>query len=275
MKNTFGRSLLTGLLMGCAIQASEPSAKDQCLALTAGLRKSSPGVLTAERIAEFRRVFPKLEAHKVPGAGVDYELDLSHLDSKEMQAIYWDLKFLAAQPHLPIENSTASLDNYEPQNESQKAALESARKLVAVEPSRAKSAGLYLYGDPGVGKSHLAVAMAKEFMKAGEAVLFIGSSTVNSSLLSEIPRYRVFVIDDFNSGYGAHFPSIFKAIVLQIHERGGKAFVTSNTDFERLLSQAFIGDTQDLPRVKDRIKGMMKILRLEGESFRKPGSWAD
>jgi DNA replication protein DnaC len=83
----------------------------------------------------------------------------------------------------------------------------------------------------------------------------------------------VWVLDDMNSGYGIS-SRLFKQVVLNIHDRGGRLFVTSNKPYDQLMRELFVGDSEaNRIRYEDRTKGMFKILHVTGESYRQDTAW--
>ncbi len=266
---------LSASLYSLSLQIVEGSSEYQaCQALIADIYKRQPQVLSTERIAAFLMAFPSLTAKKT-SESVEYEIDPSRLTPAELMQFTLDLRFLQKNPRLPIESSTATLTNYLPKNLSQTEAQKLAQRLVDADPLRTTSAGLFLQGSPGIGKSHLSVAVAKQFMNRGEPVLFVSPENKKTITEDQILNARVFIIDDFNSGYDGDMARLFKAIVMKVFDQGGRLFVTSNSSFERLIEECFITDSANVARLKDRIRGMMKIITLQGESHRKPSSWAE
>jgi hypothetical protein len=76
-----------------------------------------------------------------------------------------------------------------------------------------------------------------------------------------------------NSGYGIA-SRLFKQVILNIHDRGGRVFVTSNKPYEQLMREMFVGEGDaDRMRYEDRTKGMFKILHVVGDSFRQENAW--
>jgi len=127
-----------------------------------------------------------------------------------------------------------------------------------------------MWGDTGVGKTHLATALTKEFLAQEQEAYLL--STEHYRLPTDLGPRQVWVLDDLNSPYGS-FMDVFKKIVLNAHKKGGRVFVTSNTDYERLMDSAFVLDPQDKPRYVDRTKNVFKVLHVTGPSRREQTAW--
>jgi DNA replication protein DnaC len=204
-------------------------------------------------------------------AGSDLEKARSLLSPEDAADLQNDLVFLEANPNLPIENIFSTLRNYKPQNASQQEALRWAQKLVSAKPGQ--GAGLFLQGAPGLGKTHLSVAVAKEFFRQGLRVAYI--ATDSRGFVMDPPKYEnfdVFVLDDFNNGYG-NSRDVYRSAIYRVHKHGGKIFVTSNSTMEKYTTEAV--EEAERPRFMDRIKTLFKILRLDGDSYRKENGWFD
>lgn len=219
---------------------------------------------------QFRKAYPNLEitsSNLENGKKVCF--NTSKLSEKESNYIDLDANFKAKNPHLPLENTCSNMHTFNPDNESQRDALVWAHKLIGY--TGGKSCGLFMSGPVGVGKTHLSVAIAKEYMARGENVLF--TQKLESVQKSEIKNFTVFIIDDLNSLWGLSGDN-FKPLLLHAHNTGGiKIFMTSNTTFAKIFPQAFAGCDAELPRYQDRIKGMIKEINLKGSSYREAESW--
>ncbi len=177
--------------------------------------------------------------------------------------------FIKGHPEIPRENRACTLGTYDPKNESQEEALKWARRVMGLPSST--GAGLWLWGPVGVGKSHLAVGIARDLSDRGKKVFFYqgGPSSALSSRIA--PQYDVFVLDDMNSFYGSG--GAFREIVLECFNKGKHLFVTSNASYETLLPQAFVAAADEKPRFEDRIQNMIKVLHIGGSSQRSGASW--
>lgn len=201
--------------------------------------------------------------------GNDALINTEQLNDKELSDLVVDLAFFKQNPTLPIENICCRLDNYIPRNNTQLGMLSSAAMLLNYEG--ANPAGLYLVGQAGVGKTHVSIGLAKEFMKSGKKVAFL-SSDATYLQKSKIDGSDVVILDDFNSGYGKG--DLLRKAISHIHKNGGRMFVSSNSPFEETVyGQSFVTDKAEIPRFRDRIQGMFMQHTLDGSSHRVENAW--
>lgn len=200
------------------------------------------------------------------------EVIVTELDAKNREQLLNDLSFYRQNPTLPLENAFASLDNYLPQNDTQKEALKWARRLV--ESNLRQGSGLFLSGQAGLGKTHLSVAVAKELFRRGKNVLYLNSNNgaeVSRYIVeSRLDPYDVIILDDFNSGFHC-MRDAFRNSLFKVHAKGGKLFVTSNSPFNKIFDEAI--DNENRARFADRAKTVFKVLELQGESYRQATGW--
>lgn len=200
----------------------------------------------------------------------DIELITERLAEDESANLNLDIQFFLENPDLPLENLCSRVDNYFPNNPSQEELLRYARALVNLQEPYT-SAGLFIYGEPGVGKTHVAVGVTKEIMRRGLNSNYMRADDVR------FPKHRltpgqVWIIDDLNSPYGSGMEA-FKRIVLNAHEFGGRVLATSNTTYDYLMERGFATDPGERKRYMDRTKGMFKFLHVEGKSHREESVW--
>jgi DNA replication protein DnaC len=200
-------------------------------------------------------------------------LDLSDLSEKDAGKVSLDITFYLENPNLPLENLCSHLDNYHPRNESQEELLKYAHMILAIDDPSV-TAGLWVYGEPGVGKSHIAVALAKQLMARNMETYFrFGEKLSRTELLG---NNQTWVIDDLNKG-NDYQGRVFTKIILNAHNVGGRIFVTSNKRYEDIMGEIFpnfLPSTKaDKARYEDRTKRIFKILELTGESQREEHAW--
>ena len=133
--------------------------------------------------------------------GEKTRLDLRELSPEDQERAALDVSFYSQNPHLPLENLCSKLNNYDPKNDSQRELLEYAGKL-AEFPDLSKPAGIWAHGQAGVGKSHIAVALTKEFMRRGYQPNFVQFGANNKLMTPNLAPQQVWILDDFNSPYG-------------------------------------------------------------------------
>jgi len=215
-------------------------------------------------LAELRKQYPMFEIglseESISVEGIGTEQDFLNIQS--------DLNFLALNPHIPIENLCNRLDNYKPLNSSQEKLIKAAKYLLGSGPG--SQAGLFVVGTAGVGKTHIAVSVAKELLQLGQRPLYI-----NPELYPRAERtyksHDCFVLDDLNSPYGFYF-HLFKDIIVRTHDFRGRVLATSNTSLDVLLNHGLDRDSER-ERLLDRFKGLFYVVEVEGKSQRLRKPW--
>ena len=204
--------------------------------------------------------------------GAKTSLDLRELSPEVQVRVTLDVAFYLQNPHLPLENLCSRLDNYNPKNDSQRELLEYVGKLAGFS-DLSKPAGIWALGQAGVGKSHIAVALTKEFMRRGYQPNFVQFGANNILMTPNLAPQQVWILDDFNSPYGMD-RDVFIRVSLNAHNTGGRMFVTSNMDYDQFMEKlhGLIGDA-DAKRYFDRIKGTFKVINVIGESNRQQTAW--
>ena len=140
--------------------------------------------------------------------------------------------------------------------------------------------GLLIFGPTGVGKTHLAVSLAREFLLRGEDVLFrnlhrlfleirnsfdpnCDHEETEKSLLDQYKDVPVLILDDLGSEQVSAWSIKMLSMIMNdryesVHRR---LIITSNLnvkEIERLYA----------PRISSRIIGMCKTLKITGWDYR-------
>jgi len=133
-------------------------------------------------------------------------------------------------------------------------------------------------GNPGVGKTHLAIALGLACIQAGYRVRFVTAVTLTQELLLaqqefRLPRYLkswhrvdMVILDEFGYlGLGPGGPLLFQ-FCADRYERGS-LIITSNLDFSRWVE--VLGDPALTAALLDRLTHHAHILLLQStESYR-------
>ncbi|MCC7439146.1 MAG: ATP-binding protein [Armatimonadetes bacterium] len=226
---------------------------------------------TGAVISKLKACFPTLEAEWASGSH-QANFFVGGLSPRDAAYLQNDLRFYDLNPFIPLENLCSRLDNYQPKNESQEAMLHFANKLVELNDD-SMGAGLYMYGEAGIGKSHIAVGISKQFMLRGLQPSFQPADRYTFSQQLDLGPGQAWIIDDLNSGFGMA-SRLFKSVMLNAHERGGRVFITSNKPYEEMLKEMMVGDSPaNRVRYDDRTRSMMKVLHVTGQSYRQQKAW--
>lgn len=132
-------------------------------------------------------------------------------------------------------------------------------------------------GQPGTGKTHLAIAIGLEVIQAGFRVRFTSAISLAQELLAaqqeyRLPRYLkswqridLVILDELGYlGLGPGGPLLFQ-FCAERYERGS-LLITTNLDFSRWVE--VFGDATLTAALLDRLTHHAQILLFQGESYR-------
>lgn len=218
--------------------------------------------------AKFLSLHPGLTLEGLPDNRIGFAIEDGAV--VDVEAAARDLEFLLMNPNIPLESIGCTLNNYRPQNESQREALDHARSLLRLS-DLSRPSGLFIDGPPGVGKSHLSVGLAKEFLGRGMQVTFVTPETIDRvPYRGNMPdKPSVWILDDFNTPFGGYRDK-FVQVLLHLHNLGGVLFVTSNEKYREIMPKVYSLVGGDGARVKDRVEAILTPFSISGDSMRNP-----
>jgi DNA replication protein DnaC len=138
-----------------------------------------------------------------------------------------------------------------------------------------------LVGAPGVGKTHLAIALGVKGCAARKRVLFYQvaelldqlvlaeAAGILPSKLVELSRLNLLILDEL--GYlslDQHRANLFFQVVSRLYEKGS-IIVTTNRRFES-WAEIFAGDAVIAGAILDRLLHHRHVLGINGPSYRTP-----
>lgn len=143
-----------------------------------------------------------------------------------------------------------------------------------------KAGNLLFYGEPGLGKTHLAIALGRQAIVRGYSTLFIHANDLLGQLsearkkgkleerLTIFCRNKLLIIDELGYPLSGNddWASLFYALIARRHEKTS-TIITTNRSVKD-WPQYFSGDVQCTKACIDRFMQYAIPVKFEGESYR-------
>lgn len=220
-------------------------------------------------------IYPGLKLVEVNGT--TEALDVSEVPDSLRPALRADIDYALKNPWIPQENVYNNFITYQAFDPSQELALETARRFVE-EGNSTKNQMLVLWGDPGLGKTHLVIAACKALADYNLPVHFVTRENAYEMKMgfrpSSVTGPSIWLFDDVNDQY-QHNMSLLKDVALSVFDNGGRILITSNRNFPVFFEQTVREDSlrQDKERILDRFMTMSSFtVELKGTSYRRTAS---
>jgi DNA replication protein DnaC len=181
--------------------------------------------------------------------------------------------------NIPARYLTKTLDGFKADIDSRRLALRQVRRFVQEFDLSLECPGLFLYGAPGTGKTHLAVGALKELIERGYSGLFYNMVSLvqdfrkqaggnlddeEETRLSRLHEVDVLVLDDLGAGRLNDFvQEQTYALIDKRYSNNRCVVVTSNLGLRKLEEQITYP-------VLSRVRGMCFTVNSGDLDFRNP-----
>ncbi len=202
------------------------------------------------------------------------------------ECVYSDLNNrLYIRMNIPKRYRDKSFKNFQTYNKEQRRLIEDLKDYV-LSPNLTEGESLFLYGNPGVGKTHLAVAVLKEIFFQRKIVglfydtrtlLFDLKSTFDGSrsgreILDDVINAPVLVLDDLGSERMSDWArDILHYIIVRRYNDMLPMIITSNMRIEGEGDNVFEETLEERmgSAIASRIIEVCRKFEVKGDDFRK------
>jgi DNA replication protein DnaC len=180
---------------------------------------------------------------------------------------------------IPPRYKNKTLDTFKADVDARRLALRQVRRFVQEFEASCECPGLFLYGAPGTGKTHLAIGALRDLVEAGHSGLFYNMVTLmdhfrkqamgtlaqeDEERLEHLAEVDVLVIDDLGAGRLTDFiQERMYALIDKRYSNNQCVIVTSNLGLRKLEEQVTYP-------VLSRVRGMCFTVNTGELDFRNP-----
>lgn len=142
--------------------------------------------------------------------------------------------------------------------------------------------GAFLFGTPGIGKTHLLVAVFREYVKAGavigsdvlfmtwsdlinEVVGVLKHGAIPEHVIDRLCRVPILIIDDVRPGWGRVWGDVLKRLIEKVYENRVKLYVSGNVESVNDMVSKWLVEDYWLSRMKE----MLSFINMRGVDKRK------
>jgi DNA replication protein DnaC len=191
-----------------------------------------------------------------------------------------------ALARIPRRYYECSLANYWGISSSQKLALDFSRKFVEQCPTL--DVGVLFLGSCGVGKTHLAVAILRELVRAGVPCLFYDfrdllkeiqdswnaqTQTSEMDVLAPVYQAKVLVLDELGAAKPTEWVKDTISHIINKRYNDKKVTIFTSNYLDRATGQHEETLTDRVGvRLRSRLYEMCKLVQIDGEDWRKTHS---
>ncbi|GMV67298.1 MAG: hypothetical protein AMXMBFR75_30900 [Candidatus Hinthialibacteria bacterium] len=180
---------------------------------------------------------------------------------------------------IPLRYKNKTLDSFKADIDTRRLAVRQVRRFLQEFDQSNECPGLFLYGAPGTGKTHLSIGVLKELIQKGQSGLFYNMVTLVDDLrkqssgslaqdeeerLARLNQADVLVLDDLGAGRLTDFvQERIYAVIDQRYSQNRCLVVTSNLGLRKLEEQVTYP-------VLSRVRGMCFTVHTGDLDYRNP-----